>query len=46
MKSLLALAIAALVAVSLTVPVEAGKKCKEGKVFNPDTGKCVTDRGS
>ncbi len=46
MKSLLALAVTALVAVSLAVPVEAGKKCKEGKVLNPDTGKCETDRGS
>ena len=46
MKSLLALAITALVAVSLAMPVEAGKKCKEGKVFNPATGKCETDRGS
>ena len=22
------------------------KKCPEGKVYNPDTGKCVTPRGS
>lgn len=46
MKSLLALAVTALVAASLAMSAEAGKKCKEGKVFNPKTGKCVTDRGS
>ena len=22
------------------------KRCPEGKVYNPDTGKCVTPRGS
>jgi len=22
------------------------KKCPQGKVYNPDTGKCVTPRGS
>jgi hypothetical protein len=31
MKSLLALAITALVAVSLAMPVEAAKKCKDAK---------------
>lgn len=46
MKSWIPLALTALVAVSLAMPAEAGKKCKEGKVFNPDTGKCETDRGS
>ena len=46
MKSLIALAVTALIAVSLAMPAEAGKKCKEGKVFNPESGKCETDRGS
>lgn len=38
--------LAALLAVSFAMPADAGRKCKEGKVFNPDTGKCETDRGS
>jgi hypothetical protein len=24
----------------------AAKECPDGKVYNPDTGKCVTPRGS
>lgn len=24
----------------------AAKKCPDGKVYDPDTGKCVTPRGS
>ena len=40
-----------MVAVALTAPLsQAGdaeaKPCKAGKVLDPDTGKCVTPRGS
>jgi hypothetical protein len=38
-------ALAALSAPSFTLNAEA-KTCKAGKMLNPDTGKCVTKRGS
>ena len=38
-------ALAALGATSFTPNAEA-KTCKAGKVLDPDTGKCVTKRGS
>ncbi len=42
---------AALLALTLFAPVAIAaeaeaKPCKAGKVLNPDTGKCVTPRGS
>jgi len=35
----------ALAASTLAVSAQT-KECPEGKVYNPDTGKCVTPRGS
>ncbi len=40
-------ALAALGTATLAVAAEAeAKVCKAGKVLNPETGKCVTPRGS
>ena len=39
------LATLAFAALSLNVSAQE-KKCPEGKVYNPDTGTCVTPRGS
>jgi Chitin binding Peritrophin-A domain len=39
------LAILAFAASTLEVSAQT-KKCPDGKVYNPDTGKCVTPRGS
>ena len=39
------LATVAFAALSLDASAQA-KRCPEGKVYNPDTGKCVTPRGS
>jgi hypothetical protein len=39
------LALLAFSALSLEVSAQT-KKCPEGKVYDPDTGKCVTPRGS
>jgi hypothetical protein len=45
-KLLVALvATVAFAVVSLDASAQA-KKCPEGKVYDPDTGKCVTPRGS
>ena len=30
----------------LSFDASAQTRCPEGKVYNPDTGKCVTPRGS
>jgi Chitin binding Peritrophin-A domain len=39
------LATLALTALSLEASAQ-DKKCPDGQVYNPDTGKCVTPRGS
>lgn len=45
-KLILAL-LASLAIAAMSAPLMAqAKKCPEGKVYNPDTGKCVTPRGS
>ncbi len=41
----LLLATLAFAVVSLDASAQT-KQCPEGKVFDPDTGKCVTPRGS
>ncbi len=41
--ALAALALASMATVSIAAEA---KQCKAGKVFNPDTGKCETIRGS
>jgi hypothetical protein len=46
MKTFVTGILTALLALSLALPAAAGKKCKEGKVYDPETRKCVTDRGS
>ena len=47
MKVLLFAAAALALAAQATVSFAAdAKSCKAGKVFNPDTGKCETVRGS
>ncbi len=44
-KVLVAL-LATLAFTASTLEVTAQTRCPEGKVYNPDTGKCVTPRGS
>jgi len=39
------LATLAVAALSLDASAQT-KKCPQGQVYNPDTGKCVTPRGS
>lgn len=47
MKSVLIAAAALTLVVQASVAMAAdAKACKAGKVFNPDTGKCETVRGS
>jgi hypothetical protein len=45
MTALMALTLMGSATVSYAEEAEA-KACKAGKVLNPDTGKCVTPRGS
>jgi hypothetical protein len=49
MKSILSglIALSIIGSATLAVAAEAeAKTCKAGKILNPDTGKCVTPRGS
>jgi hypothetical protein len=47
MAKILVALLATLAFAASTLEVAAQtKKCAEGKVYDPDTGKCVTPRGS
>jgi hypothetical protein len=47
MVKILVALLATLAFAASTLEVSAqSKKCPEGKVYDPDTGKCVTPRGS
>lgn len=46
MVKILVALLATLAFTASTLQVSAQRRCPEGKVYNPDTGKCVTPRGS
>ena len=47
MKRVLTLVLSTLAYASVALAAPAfAKECKDGKVYDPDTGKCVTEKGS
>lgn len=47
MKRVLAVVFAALAVSAMAMSgIASAKECKQGKILDPDTGKCVVDKGS